>query len=65
MTMPFERKAALKKTSEFLEWLVTEYNSKTKVSEVRDRARSCLRHYPWDSHIDKYFEEEDETFYLK
>ena len=49
MTMPDEELWALQRTNKFFEWIAMEYNSKTKVSEVRERARACWRHYPWDT----------------
>ncbi len=52
MTIPAEHKTSLTNTRDFLSWLLTDYNSKTKVSEVRERAYRCMRHFPFPYNVD-------------
>jgi len=51
MTLPSEEVSALKRTHEFLRELLTGPRLPMKV--LRDKAYSCLRHYPWDIHINE------------
>lgn len=45
MSLRHEQYAALRKTREFLGWLLTEKGRLTK-GELRKRASACLRHWP-------------------
>lgn len=49
MTLPNEELRALERTREFLRDIATGPRSPTKV--LRERARSCLRHYPFEVHL--------------
>jgi hypothetical protein len=60
MTIPDEERVALFRTRELLEWLLSEYNSRTTVTEVREKARSCYRHYPFSHRIETYFEDKND-----
>jgi len=58
MTIPAEELRALRKTKVFLEFLLSpEFGHMTSVSEIREQARSCLRHYPWDHVIIEEWQE--------
>jgi len=46
MTIPSEQLSSLNKSRKFLVWLLTDYNSRTRVNEVRSMASECLRHFP-------------------
>ena len=49
MTMPTERYNSLKKTEKFLNELLDD-------ALYRDRAYTCLRHFPWTSHLEELAE---------
>jgi len=51
MTLPSEEISALKRTREFLREIMT--GPRMPMKAMRDRAYSCLKHYPWDMHIDE------------
>ena len=56
MTLPSEQVGALKRTREFLREILNGARMPTKV--LRDKAYSCLRHYPWDLHIDQRWDDD-------
>lgn len=67
MTLPDERYYSLIKTRDFLRDLLDPKKTPRVPKEIRRRAGSCLRHYPWDMHIEeiakrvpKHFEERKE-----
>jgi hypothetical protein len=50
MTLPSEELRALSNTRRFLRWILCEARAKDlRIKDLRDRAASCLRHYPWES----------------
>jgi len=51
MTLPSEEVYSLKRTREFLRRIITGPRQPQKA--LKDEAHSCLRHYPWDMHIEK------------
>ena len=61
MTLPYEEKAALKRSHKFLSSLITmrktDFRKMTKEEfyDWRMKAYSCIRHYPMDYHIDKMY----------
>ena len=68
MTLPSEELQALKNTRELLRFLIqsnlTTIRKEARV--IRERARRCLKHYPWDMYLDDMWEErikEKERFY--
>jgi hypothetical protein len=52
MTLPFERLRAVNSTREFLFDLLIPSKTQRVPKEVRDRARSLLRHYPFESDME-------------
>jgi hypothetical protein len=58
MTTPVERKNAVIYTEKFLLELLRD---QTLPDEVRERARSLLRHYPSEMYMDLIAEREDST----
>ena len=55
MTLHTERANALRRAREFLEDLMLRKYPRTPLV-IRERARCILRHYPFDSEIDRYEE---------
>lgn len=53
MTLPFERKNALLMTRDFLRSLLNRSETKRVPLEIRQLARSCLKHYPNEYEIEK------------
>lgn len=53
MTLPDERYRALKQSRKLLEELCDPGKTPRVPSIIRDRARTILRHYPWDSDLDE------------
>ena len=53
MTMPFERKAAVKNVERFLLDLSNPRITPRVPKHIRDRARGLLKHYPHEFHIDR------------
>ena len=51
MTLPSESLRAVKRTREFLREIST--GKAMRVTELREKARSCLHHYPFDCHLDE------------
>lgn len=64
MSLPEEKKRALKRTHEFMRSLLTMRLSdfrkmkKEEFEEWRKEAYYCIKHYPFDVDIDRYFENE-------
>lgn len=58
MTLPFEEKRAISYTRKFLYDLLIPRETPRVPKEIRDRARSLLRHYPADYRIDEIMPEE-------
>ena len=46
MSLRYEQYAALKRSRDFLRWIMTHRGRITK-KELRDRAYRCLRHFPF------------------
>ena len=55
MTLPSESLRAVKQTREFLRSILTE-NRRPQFA-LKELASSCLRHYPFDFNLDKYWSE--------
>lgn len=53
MTMPNERYRAVKYTREFLRDLLDPKKTPKIPKYIRERAYSCLRHYPWDLYMEQ------------
>ena len=62
MTLPFERKAAVKNTQQFLRDLMNPSITPRVPKEIRQRARSLLKHYPHDFEMDRAGEEAQDIF---
>ena len=56
MTLPDERYRALKQSRKLLEELCDPGKTPRVPSIIRDRARTILRHYPMDMHVDELAE---------
>ena len=52
MTLPYERYRAIKYTERFLQDLLDPKKTPRVSKEVRQRAYSCLRHYPGGYNLD-------------
>lgn len=52
MTLPFERLRAVNSTRDFLRDLIDPSVTPRVPKEIRQRARSLLKHYPWDVEMD-------------
>lgn len=59
MTLPYEEKRAVNYTREFLYDLLIPSKTPRVPKEVRDRARSLLRHYPSPYRVDQIMPEEE------
>lgn len=53
MTLPFERTYALRNTREFLKSLLDKKATPRVPLKVRQEARWCLKHFPWDSDLEE------------
>lgn len=53
MTLPDERYRALQKAKQFLLELCNPSKTKRVPSEIRNRARDVLRHFPFDYHLEE------------
>ena len=53
MTMPYERKAAVKNVQRFLLDLSNPRITPRVPKDIRDRARGLLKHYPHDFEMDR------------
>ena len=58
MTLPFEEKRAINYTRQFLFDLLIPGNTPRVPKQIRDRAKSLLRHYPADYRVDEIMPEE-------
>ena len=58
MTLPFEEKRAVNYTREFLYDLLIPSKTPRVPKEIRDRARSLLRHYPGEYRVEEIMPEE-------
>jgi hypothetical protein len=58
MTLPFEEKRAINYTRKFLYDLLVPSQTPRVPKEIRDRARSLLRHYPQEYRVDEIMPEE-------
>jgi hypothetical protein len=58
MTLPFEEKRAVNYTRKFLYDLLIPSETPRVPKEIRDRARSLLRHYPAEYRVDEIMPEE-------
>ena len=65
MTLPFEEKRAINYTREFLYDLLIPSKTSRVPKEIRDRARSLLRHYPAEYRVDEFMPEEEYSMFLK
>ena len=62
MTLPVERKHAVKNVERFLMDLSNPRITPRIPKEIRDRARSLLRHYPMDSDMERAAELAPDVF---
>jgi hypothetical protein len=58
VTLPFEEKRAVNYTREFLYDLLIPSKTPRVPKEIRDRARSLLRHYPGEYRVEEIMPEE-------
>jgi hypothetical protein len=58
MTLPFEEKRTINYTRQFLYDLLVPSQTPRVPKEIRDRARSLLRHYPAEYRVDDIMPEE-------
>jgi len=59
MTIPSEEVRALERTRGFMRSLLTKNLTEIRknAKDIRAEARSCLKHYPWQMHIDELWKE--------
>ena len=62
MTIPRERKNAVMRTREFLRSLCVPKQTPRVPSDIRDQARSLLKHYPSELYMDMASEQAPEVF---
>jgi hypothetical protein len=62
MTLPRERYYALVNTRRFLTDLLDPKKTPKVPSSVRKEAYYCLKHYPWDMHLEKLSDKVPELF---
>jgi hypothetical protein len=62
MTLPYERRNAVTNTERFLLDLSNPRITKRIPKEIRDRARSLLRHYPTDLYMEMAAEQAPDVF---
>ena len=65
MTLPFEEKRAVNYTREFLYDLLIPSKTSRVPKEIRDRARSLLRHYPAEYRVDEFMPDEEYSIFVK
>lgn len=65
MTLPFEEKRAINYTREFLYDLLIPSRTSRVPKEIRDRARSLLRHYPAEYRVDEFMPDEEYSIFVK
>lgn len=58
MTLPFEEKRAINYTRKFLMDLTNPKATPRVPKDIRDRASSLLRHYPYEYRVDEIMPEE-------
>jgi hypothetical protein len=59
VTLPFEEKRAINYTRQFLYDLLIPSKTPRVAKEIRDRARSLLRHYPAEYRVEEIMSEEE------
>ena len=64
MTLPFEEKRAIQYTRKFLYDLLVPSETPRVPKEIRDRARSLLRHYPQEYRVDEIMPEKQFGMFL-
>jgi hypothetical protein len=64
VTLPFEEKRAINYTRQFLFDLMIPSKTPRIPKEIRDRARSLLRHYPQEYRVDEIMSEEEFGFFV-
>lgn len=62
MTMNYERRSAVNRTREFLYDLMDSKKTPRVPKEVRDEARSCLKHFPSEYDMERAAEQAPEIF---
>ena len=63
MTMPDERRKSIKRTRDFLTKILSrEYEDGQNYQDLWDEARCCLKHFPWDIHMEDAQELAPEVF---
>jgi hypothetical protein len=62
MTLPDERYRAVKKARDFMRDLLDPKKTPKIPSAIRQRAASCLRHFPWEYDMEKVAEECPDVF---
>lgn len=62
MTIPVERKHAVKNTEQFLKDLMDPKKTPRVPSEIRDRARGLLKHYPTGLYMEIAAEQAPDVF---
>ena len=65
MTLPFEEKRAVNYTRQFLYDLLISSKTPRVPKEIRDRARSLLRHYPAEYRVDEFMPDQEYSMFLK
>ena len=65
MTLPFEEKRAINYTREILYDLLIPSKTSRVPKEIRDRARSLLRHYPAEYRVDEFMPDEEYSIFVK
>lgn len=58
MTLPFEEKRAINYTRKFLQDLTNPKTTPRVPKDIRERAGSLLRHYPYEYRVDEIMTEE-------
>lgn len=53
MTLPYQRTRAIERTREFLRDLLDPKKTPKVPRTIREQAYWCLRHYPWEFHMDQ------------
>lgn len=59
MTLPFEEKRAINYTRKFLLDLTDPRETPRVPKDIRERAKSLLRHYPYEYRVDEIMPEEE------
>lgn len=60
MTMPCERFRSIEKTRAFL--TAINRGELTDLDEIREQAYRCLRHFPWETHMNDVAKKAPDTF---